>query len=244
VASTLLWNLRVLAGWLPRDGVAALRALAAWFELADVDERIRVLTGLPAGPTYRLGALATAWSRIEPSQSLPDLRSRLASTPWGDPGGDSGWQIQLALRLSWAERVAREAPPAGDWAAAAAALLFAREVVGGGRRLPPRQARSAARLLGPSAASARDLAGLAAALPRSVAWVLDGVSDAEDLWRAEPRFWRRVEDDAFGLARSSSFGLPRIVGAVGLLAADAWRVRAALTLAGRSPAPEVLDALV
>jgi hypothetical protein len=244
VADTLLWNLRVLAGWLPREGVAAVRALAAWFELADVDERIRVLTGLPAGPPHRLGGLATAWSRLEPSASLPDLRARLTRTTWGDPGGNTAWQIQLALRLAWAERVAREAPPAAGWAAAGAALLFAREVVEGGRRLPPRQARAVARLLGP-AASARDLSGLAAALPPPTAWVLDGIAAPEDLWRAEPRFWRRIEADAFALTRSSGFGLPRIIGTVGLLAADAWRVRAALTLADHGPASvEVLDAVV
>ena len=38
VAGILLWDLRVLAGWLPRDGVRLLRTLGAWFELANVDE--------------------------------------------------------------------------------------------------------------------------------------------------------------------------------------------------------------
>jgi hypothetical protein len=35
VESTLL-HLRVLAGWLPRDGLELLRTLVAWFELANV----------------------------------------------------------------------------------------------------------------------------------------------------------------------------------------------------------------
>ncbi|MDF3301503.1 hypothetical protein [Streptomyces tropicalis] len=36
VAATLLWHLRVLAGWLPRGGVGILRPLAAGFEIANV----------------------------------------------------------------------------------------------------------------------------------------------------------------------------------------------------------------
>ena len=49
VAATLLWDLRVLAGWLPRDGVDLLRALACWFEIANVDELLAVAAGRPAG---------------------------------------------------------------------------------------------------------------------------------------------------------------------------------------------------
>lgn len=60
VAATVLWNLRVLAGWLPRDGVAMLRTLAAWFELANVDEMLAVR----GGPAFDPGALATAWPRL------------------------------------------------------------------------------------------------------------------------------------------------------------------------------------
>ena len=48
IASALLWDLRVLAGWLPRDGVRLLRVLAAWFEMANVDEMLQALAGRPA----------------------------------------------------------------------------------------------------------------------------------------------------------------------------------------------------
>src|SRR5579859_2883435 len=78
VASAILWDLRVLAGWLPRDGVRLLRTLAAWFELANVDE---LLAAFP-GPPFELGALATAWPRL-------------------DPGGDSAAAVRLALRARW-----------------------------------------------------------------------------------------------------------------------------------------------
>src|SRR5512142_934754 len=58
VASSLLWDLRVLAVWLPRDGVRLLRAVAAWFEMANVDELVQSLAGRPAEAEFQLGALA------------------------------------------------------------------------------------------------------------------------------------------------------------------------------------------
>lgn len=45
VAECLLWDMRVLAGWLPREGVGLLRALAGWFEIANVDELLQSLAG-------------------------------------------------------------------------------------------------------------------------------------------------------------------------------------------------------
>jgi len=244
VAAALLWNLRVLAGWLPRDGVVTVRALAGWFELAGLDEIVRALTGLDAQPAYTVGALRMARSEPELAASLPDLRARLARSAWGDPGGDAGWEIQLGLRLAWAERVANDVPAAAGWAAAGAALLLAREVVLTGRRLPARSRARADRLLGPASGQARDLRTFAAALPYSARWAVEGVAEPSDLWRAEPRFWLRVEDDGFRLARSPVFGPAPVVGAIALLAVDAWRTRVALTLAGAEPAPGMLDALL
>ena len=43
VAETILWDMRVLAGWLPREGVSLLRLLAGWFEIANVDELLQAL---------------------------------------------------------------------------------------------------------------------------------------------------------------------------------------------------------
>ena len=45
VAATILWNLRVLAGWLPPGGSAMLLPLAAWFEIANIEERLAYLSG-------------------------------------------------------------------------------------------------------------------------------------------------------------------------------------------------------
>ena len=40
VAGTALWHVRVLAGWTPPRGLEPVRALAAWFEIANVDDRL------------------------------------------------------------------------------------------------------------------------------------------------------------------------------------------------------------
>jgi hypothetical protein len=60
IAESVLWNLRVLAGWLPRGGTAVMRALAGWFEVANISERLRELDGGATGQYFDLGAVATA----------------------------------------------------------------------------------------------------------------------------------------------------------------------------------------
>lgn len=255
VAAGLLWNLRVLAGWLPGHGVGMLRLLAGWFEIANVDEHLQALASpvparhphqdRPAEPPYRLGALATSWPRLAAAGSVAGLRATLATSPWGDPGGAGSRDIQLGMRLAWANRVATQVPAARAWAAGAAALLVAREHLAGRRRLPGPAEALAARLLGRRWPAASSLAELAAALPAPARWVLDGVADPADLWAAEVRWWRRLRTDGARLLAAGGFGPGPIVGAVALLAADAWLVRGALEVAARGGAPalEVFDEL-
>jgi hypothetical protein len=65
-----------------------------------------------------------------------------------------------------------------------------------------------------------------------------------DLWLAELRWWARLRRDGTSLVLRPAFGRSRPLGAVALLAADAWLVCAALELAARGGAhPEVWDAL-
>ncbi|HEY7223099.1 MAG TPA: hypothetical protein VH561_05725 [Micromonosporaceae bacterium] len=245
VAATLLWNVRVLAGWLPARGSEMLRVLAGWFEIANTEEHLRALAGMPADVPYHLGALTTAWPRIAAAGSPEQVRGVLTASPWRDPGGSGPRDIQISLRLSWADRVAARVSATRPWALGAAALLLAREVVGRGEPLSGAARSSALRTLGPGCAtSAASVSELRASLPRSAGWALDDVTDPEHLWQAEARWWRRVRGDSAALAARSTFGEEPVVGAVALLAHDAWLVTGALAGAGRDPdALEIFDAV-
>jgi hypothetical protein len=244
VAATLLWNLRVFAGWLPRDGGERLRVLAGWFEIADVDELLRGLGGGATGPLFRLGSLATVAARLQAATSPDQLRQVLATSPWGDPGGTTPRTIAPALRLAWAERVVAAVPPARPWAVGGSALLVARELFVARRRLPDAAAASARRLLGGAALGTRSLPELARALPSDARWALAGTDEPDRLWRAEAGWWARVDRDAAALLRRPRFGLETAVGTVGAAAVDAWRVCAALECAARGGGVlEVFDAV-
>ena len=165
IAGTLLWHLRVLGGWVPHGDARILRVLAGGFEVANTDERLRELAGSEGEAPFRLGSLATAWSRIAPATSVGQVREALARSAWGDPGADTPAAVHLGMRLSWAARVCSSIPAAGPWAAGAAALLVAREVTVAGRRPTQDAVRLAAPLLGAGWADARTVRELAAALP-------------------------------------------------------------------------------
>jgi hypothetical protein len=241
--ATLLWHLRVLAGWLPADGSQAVRSLAGWFEIANVDDLLRGLAGGTHPAPYRLGRLAVAWPRLAGAGSAEQVRAVLAASAWGDPGGDSPRMIGLGMRCAWAERVAEVSEPARPWAAGGTALLLARERYAAGRSLPEPAVAPAVRLLGAGWTEAGSIPDAAARLPASARWALGGVADPADLWQAETRWWARLERDGFVLVHGPRFGPDVAVGAVAVLAADAWRVAAALEVAARGAPVEVLDAL-
>jgi hypothetical protein len=244
VAGTLLWNLRVLAGWLPRDGVPLLRTLAAWFEMANVDELLQSIAGRPAGAEFRLGALATAWPRLRQAASTGELRAALAASSWRDPGHQTAQAVRLAMRARWAELVAELGDPARTWAAGAVALLVAGEQFVAGRAVDPAVMGDALGLLGPAAGRAGSLDELAASLPPPARWVLAGITSPAGLWRAEAALVSRVEQDGLRLLRASDLGPGVVLGAVAVMACDAWRTRAALGLAARGGAPlEAYDEL-
>lgn len=234
VFSTLLWHMRILAGWGPPLGSGPLRLLAAGFEIANVTGHLARLEGRDAPDPYVMGSLATAWPQVAAASSPTQVRAALASSSWGDPGGEEEASVRLALLLGWARRVLDGAPGAGEWAVSGAALLMCRVIaanatsaLGAGAR------RDARRLLGSGwdeASSARELARHA---PRAAAKVLEGVEGPEDLWRAEVRWWSDIEAAGSGLVARSALDLSSCVGVVGLLASDAWRTRAALQMAAR-----------
>ncbi len=215
IAETILWDLRVLAGWLPRDGVGLLRLLAGWFEIANVDELLQTLAGRPSGPAFQLGALATAWPRLSETRSTAELRQALAASAWGDPGGGTSRDIQAGLRTRWADRVAVSGDRARAWAASAAAIA---SLDSPGRSRLTR--------------SGRPLSTLEPAVP------------AVEPWRAEADWWRRVEREGRALLRSSATDSGPVLGAVAVMTADARRVSAALASAARGGlALETYDAL-
>ncbi|WP_372735432.1 hypothetical protein [Nocardioides sp.] len=233
VVASAVWNLRVLAGWQPQRGVTTIRLLSGLVEAVNVIAHLEGLLGAEPRPTYRLGALGTAWSRIATTTTPDQVRQVLATSGWGDPGGSSLREVALGMRTGLADRIVGAVPDAAAWAAGDAALLLAREAILKGRPLPDRARLVTGRMLGPAALGARTLSQLRESLPPLARWALDGVEEPHDLWRAEGRWWRRLADDGAALVRSSRPGEPVLVGAVALLAADAWQVRAALEVAAR-----------
>lgn len=244
VAASLALRIRLLAAWLPHDGMAAVRALAAWFELANIEDRLAYFTGAELRAPYELGMLSSVWARAAAAQSADELRRLLAASSWGDPGSDDRDDVHLALRLAWARRVSTQVPVARAWAAGAVALLLAGELFVAERPVDDDLVRRVR--LGGSWAGAASIAELRKELPRVAAWALDGVDDPADLWRAELAWWRRVAADAELLARTSLGGGEVAIGSVALLAVDAMLLTVALATAaqgGRAPATEVFDAL-
>ncbi len=247
VAETLLWHARVLAGWLPRGDARVLRVLAAGFEVANVDEQLRRAAGAEHAAPFHLGGLSTAWTTLAGATSAEQVRRSLARSAWGDPGADDADGIRLGMRLTWAARVSANVPAARPWAIGGATLLVARAHLLTGTPLAPQAARLATRLLGSRWPASRTLRGFTAALPTDARWPLASLADPADLWRAEARWWARVTDDGFRFLRRPVTSPDPVIGAVALLAADAWQVRAALEVAARggasSSALEAFDAV-
>lgn len=244
IAAVTLWHLRVLAGWVPPDGVHLLRALAAWFEIANADGLLLGMRGGSPAAEFELGTLATAWPRLRSAGSPAALRAALAASVWGDPGGDSPREIRLGMRARWATLVAAAGGPARTWACGAAALMMAGDRFVARRQLPPAALARLRRLLDEGALGAESVAALASALPAQLRWAFADASSAEDLWRAEAAWWARVEWDSGVLLGTSVIGSESVLGASVLLACDAWRARAALEIAARGGGPlEAYDAV-
>jgi hypothetical protein len=241
VAATVLWQVRVLAGWVPAAGTARLRALVGWFELSNVDQRLAELEGAPSLAPFDLGRLGSASAgRIATAGSAAELRSVLAASEWGDPGEAATALLGRWLRVAWARRVAEAAPEAAAWAYGAAALTLARDLDAGH---PPALARIVTwPELGHDLNEATDVADLAARLRPRASWALAGVRPPQPLWTAETAWWRRVEVDAPALLAHGAGGPVVVTGAIALLAADAHRVAAALAVAARGADPSLLAA--
>ncbi|MEU9390320.1 hypothetical protein AB0D86_09985 [Streptomyces sp. NPDC048324] len=245
VLGALLWQLRVLAGWQPRAGVAALRRMAAGFEIANTRDHLRALSGESRPAPYRLGALATDWPRLARTGGASEVRAVLTTSPWGDPGGESAAAVLTGMRLSADAHVVADLPQAARWAAGDAALLVARASHLLDRPPTGRAALHAERLLGRAAVGALSYEDFRARLPSTARWALKDAGRPADLWRAEARWWNVVEQDGLEMLHKADFGVTPVVGAVAVLSADAWRLRAALLAAAHEGrAQEAFDDLL
>jgi hypothetical protein len=246
VSATLLWHLRVLAGWGPPLGAGPLRLLSAGFESANVVGLLARLRGQPGPAPYALGSMAVAWPVASGARTPAQLRAVLATSVWGDPGSDDLATVRLALQLGWARRVADGVPEGGDWAVSGAAIVLAKVLVADALPvLGPSARRDVDRLLGRRWSQATSIGELARSVPRAGARVLEGIESGTDLWRAETRWWSSVESAGVEMAARSRLDASQAVGVAGLLAADAWRTRAALAMAanGGGDLMEVLGAV-
>lgn len=242
VAAATLLHLRLLSGWLPPGGAEFLRALAAWFELCNVEDRLAYLNGAELRPPFDLGGLASAWPGASQAVTPAALRDALIHSAWGDPGGDSAEEVHLGLRAAWASRIAVAVPELEQLVAGALALLVGRELFVTGRPVELLLGRDVGSI-GLAWKQARTFDQLAATLPTRAAWVLGGLHGPDDLWRAEVAWWSRAEREGEELARRSREGRAEVAGVVLLLAADTWRTAVALAAAagGGADLEEALD---
>jgi hypothetical protein len=150
--------------------------------------------------------------------------------------------------MRYAARAAALGGPVRTWAMAAMALLIAGDlsVPGGilrGRAVNGPLQREAASLLGPAAPRAATVEELAGVLPSPARWVLDETTPGT-LWQAEAAWRHRVERDGSRLLRASLLDGSAVLGAVAVMACDAWRARAVVEVAARGGLPmEVYDEL-
>jgi len=246
VFSTLLWHIRILAGWGPSLGAGPIRLLASGFEVANITGHLARIQGENAPDPYALGSMATAWPAVSAARTPADVRTALACSSWGDPGGEDLATVSLALSIGWARRVLDGVPGAGDWAISGAAIVLCRVIAAGAfSALGPSARRDSRRLLGPRWEDSTSPAELARHVSREAAKTLEGFSEPDELWRAEARWWSTLEESGAALASRSSLDVSGTVGVVGVLAADAWRTRAALQVAARGGGDlvELIDAV-
>jgi hypothetical protein len=241
----VLWQLRVLAGWVPATESRLCRAAAGGYERDNiVDLAGHLHDGRPVPGAYSLGTLGTAWSRVGTTTSIQELTAALRHSPWGDVGAAGTTALRDVLTLVWLRRLADVAPPARSWVQLVGGLMAARIVLVDRAQPSPRLRQLLRPVIGTGWEAAGDLDTLRGTLPHTVQRVLRGLDGPEQLWRAEAQVHAVVETDGFRLLHTALPGPDVVLGAIAVLAMDAWRVRAALAAACLGAgSSEVLDAV-
>jgi hypothetical protein len=230
--ATTVWQLRVLAGWLPPGGSGLARLAVAPFEISNIERHLAGLAGGTATTPFELGSLSVAWPRVATTATSAEARSALAHSAWGDPGGDDRTAVSVGLRVAWARRVLTQAASARPWAMGAMAILVAREHFVFERPITDATARDLDHALGTRWRTAKRIVDLADAVPDAAAWPLRDIDQPEELWRSELEFIRRVGTDAAPVAGCGRHGRATVVAIMALLLVDAWRIGAAIEGAG------------
>lgn len=250
----MVWQLRVLAGWLPPASTGLARVFAAPVEIGEIERHLERLdraaseeggNGDRRPETISLGSLGTSWPRLARTTSIDDVRRVLARSAWGDTGGDDRTTVLLGLRTAWYRRLVRQVPATAEWAHGATAVLVARERFVFERPIPDIAARTIDQLLGRAWREATSLSDLIHHLPRSAAWPFaDGAQSSEPsaLWSVELAVVRRATADATRVADSGRAGRHTVAAVMALLLLNLRQVHSAIEAAGRVPVPaEVFD---
>ncbi|HQR28520.1 MAG TPA: hypothetical protein PLP61_15865 [Nocardioides sp.] len=245
VAEAVLWDVRILAGWMPSGGTPIARAVVAAFERENCWDHLRRLggrlpPGQPAPEPFELGSLSTAWHRVRATSSLTELRAELSASPWGEMPVDDPAAFRDAMAAAWLRRVADDLPGVEGLAIQAAALQVARSRLLEHREPGERERGDLEALLGSRWLEATTLPDLRTALDPLAGRILQGVESPVRLWSAEAALWQEVADTGMRLLRDPLSSPEVVVGAVAVLAADAFRVRAALADAALGGRGEVL----
>ena len=243
-AAAMVWQFRVLAGWLPPGATGLARLAVAPVEIGNIEGHLAALHGVVPERSVALGPLAVAWPRIVTARSDDEVRRILARSVWGDPGAGDAVSIALGLRVAWARRVLRAAPIARPWAMGGLAVLAAREHLVFERQPTPVVAHELDRLLTRRWRTAATVPELAERLADSARWVLADIEHPDELWRAELALIRRVVADSTPVAATGRFSADTVVAIAALIVADLWRVTAAIEAVGAThTASEVFDAV-
>jgi len=243
IDATVLWHLRILAGWGPALSATSLRLLAGDFEIRNIEDLLLRFAGEGVEPPFELGALALSWSRLATAGSAGQLRQRLAASSWGDPGGNDLGTVRFTLRLVWASHLADHLPFLRPLAASAVGLAVARASTAG-VGLEGRALDLARRLTGPGLSIAELTTGGGLAEPSPALQGAQDTAPSDRLWVAEVAWWSQMEAIGSAFAAASNPSESMVVGVVLLLAVDAWKVRRALqVVAAQGASPEVINAL-